>query len=1227
MAVGIVHVSLTARGRDEVELRYWTSNPNDFRSRTLDLREIGDLVDRAEAEYYGGVTREGASEADRPQKDLQPKWLLDLQPADIGRRLFDWLDGSDRWLVQTFRDVGEPVIALAIEARDRLGHLPWELLHDGSSFLVHGANPAVLPVRWKRTKARAHATQNRPLQVLFMATSPERVQELAYEDEEARILKATEKYPLALTVEETGNLDELGDLVEGYPDGHFDVLHLTGHADHRQDGPRFLTESATGEARWVSAQEIAQALPRRPPLVFLSGCRTGQSPGQGAVPSLAEGLLDQGFVAVIGWGRPVLDDNAIVAAAALYDRLATGFGAVEAMLHAHLKMNEAKAPHWHLLRLFVAGDLPPAPVTPPMTRGRAKPIPVTHDRRFLAKSQNVGGQVVGRFDFVGRRRPLQRFLRQLRSNEHPVGAVIFGLGGVGKSSLARRLCDRLAGTHDLVVHVGVLDEPGLLRSFRQLADTNAESLKALQAADDPLDLRLRDFFNLRAQAGQRTVLLVLDDFEQNLSVRQDGEPVITPEAQAVMEALAWAVEESGAARCLITSRYQLTTSQGARFYQEELSRLQGPEAAKKYRSLGAYREADKELKEHVARVADGNPRLMERLDEVLKQKSLDHAALLAKLEGVEARFREEVLEGELVAKLPEESRKLVAALLVYSLPVPFLAVTALVPDRPESEVTSLLQPAVTLGLLEQEPRAGGDVYRVPRLLEPLLAADQPIEADTLVNVAASTLFRLWWQGDRGATETEALEIARLGRLARRSDIVISIITRVGPLWEITYRYREALALYQEAITAVGRDYRLLLGLGLCELKLGEGDRAHALLEEATSTCPEDDGDTRQSLLLHLARSLILRGETDKGLKLLHAERLPLLERLGRERDRAITFGEIADVLQGRGEHEEALRIRRQECLPVYERLGALREKAVTMGRIADALQERGEYEEALRIRRQECLPVYERLGAVREKAVTMGKIAEVLQVRGEHEEALRIHLQECLPVYERLGAVREKALTMGRIADVMLDRGEHEEALRICRQECLPIFERLGAVGEKAQTMGRIADALQERGEYEEALRIRRQECLPVYERLGAVREKAMTMGRIADALWSRGGHEEALRIYRQECLPIFERVGDVQSQAVTMGKIADVLRGRGDYEASQRILSAEVLPVLTRLGDLQLIAQAQLRLGLLESRSGRQEEAVYLLGKALQNARRAGDRATVEFLEGQLGNREESAG
>ncbi len=105
------------------------------------------------------------------------------------------------------------------------------------------------------------------------------------------------------------------------------------------------------------------------------------------------------------------------------------------------------------------------------------------------------------------------------------------------------------------------------------------------------------------------------------------------------------------------------------------------------------------------------------------------------------------------------------------------------------------------------------------------------------------------------------------------------------------------------------------------------------------------------------------------------------------------MGKIADILRARGELDEALRIWREEELPVYERLGDVRSRAVTMGQIADILEARGELDEALRIRREEVLPVYERLGDVRSRAVGRTSLAIALLQRlkvSDRKEAKRL---------------------------------------------------------------------------------------------------------------------------------------------------------------------------------------------------------------------------------------------
>ncbi|OQY57802.1 MAG: hypothetical protein B6245_15210 [Desulfobacteraceae bacterium 4572_88] len=377
----VLHIQIRPKDRDTADLRYFFDNPNDFKARTLNMASVEKLIDEAEKRYY------------------VHQILADL--TGTGKALYNWLDGEDRFLTEPINACrGTETLALAISTEGKLAHLPWEVLHDGNLFLAQRKNPVIVPVRWQDQNTGPGTPVNRPLQVLFMACSPTDVSPpLDFEDEEARILRATKKHPMSLTVEESGCLNELRNLMDYYEPGYFDVFHLSGHANITDDGPRFFTESDMGRVSPASAEGIMDALPHTPRVIFLSGCRTGEAAREGGVPSLAEELLELGAKAVLGWGRSVLDTEASDAAAELYGALSKGYEMARALGETWQSLIKNNARDWHLLRLYVAGDVPAPLVTPLKTGGRAKVPRASLATRLFGKEK-----VPTRENFIGRRR-------------------------------------------------------------------------------------------------------------------------------------------------------------------------------------------------------------------------------------------------------------------------------------------------------------------------------------------------------------------------------------------------------------------------------------------------------------------------------------------------------------------------------------------------------------------------------------------------------------------------------------------------------------------------------------------------------------------------------------------------------------------------------------------------------------------------------------------------------
>jgi hypothetical protein len=647
-----------------------------------------------------------------------------------------------------------------------------------------------------------------------MASSPDdpRVPPLQFEQEEANILQATKDQPLALIVEESGSVEELANLVKSYPEDYFDVFYLTGHGiiytqkdfggflpegrTIKDNTPCFITENEVGNVQLTTVDDLAKAFRGRfPRVIFLSGCHTGQVANRGTVPSMAHALVKLGAGIVLGWARPVYDRTGIIAAQAFYQALATGATVEEAVKAAQQEMIAQECSDWHLLRIYRDTRQIEQLVTPLRSKGREKLKFTQPESEFLDENNIV--KVASRWEFVGRRRPLQRCLRALRETSEEIGVFIAGMGGLGKSSLAARLCTRVQTQRpnfERVVLIGPLDEVGLLNKLSSKFERFADLPALLNEPKVSLKGRLQNFFE-RIEALEHPLLLVLDDFEQNIPKAniEDGSLRMTAEAYRILEAICAALEENQAeSRLIVTCRYlKEDTLPPHRLHVESLAAMGKSDIDKICRPL------DKEVKQEIRQqrildIADGNPRLLKWLLQVIQQPGLAADDLLTRLENTQQEFRENILAQTLLNALEVDEKKFLARLSVFRLPVTIDIVNAVTQNltpspSPQAErggrdhESLWLENLVSFSLVESATTHATQTaeYRVTTILEPLLQTILSEEEwQTTQQQAAKKLYQLWWEESDKRTEAQGLEIVRLGLLTQEQEIAVS----VGPLY-------------------------------------------------------------------------------------------------------------------------------------------------------------------------------------------------------------------------------------------------------------------------------------------------------------------------------------------------------------------------------------------------------------------------------------------------------------
>jgi len=467
----------------------------------------------------------------------------------------------------------------------------------------------------------------------------------------------------------------------------FHVLHISAHG-----GPdSLLFESESGSAQPIPAKVLAEVLvgvEHPPQLVVLSACSTG-APASGIDRlHVAEVLLGHGIPQVIAMQGPVGDGYATELARHFYEALALASAPspAQALGRARARVEQerlsaarngnrdyrAPAPEFATPAFYAASTVgeatffdatrPWEPVEPPPRLGLID--------GFAARSAET---------LVGRRQ-LQRDLQ--RALIQGGGALLWGMGGAGKSSLAASVAERLlrrgwgvavvVGVHSVadLAHA-IVEQVGERAGLEASGQASGRESGTIGGAQ--LDLSTHGLARLRALAapdqeekallGQlcelllhERLLLVLDNFEDNLSQLAGGVPETLAASasrsarlpsgqQKILSAL---LDSAQRGAVLITCRYPLEE------LKDDLATLSvGPLGEPAIRQLVWRLEGLRGLPQDELRPAlrtlGGHPRILEFADALIEVERRDDA--LIDTHGHKRRFREVRRQ---IARLAEE---------------------------------------------------------------------------------------------------------------------------------------------------------------------------------------------------------------------------------------------------------------------------------------------------------------------------------------------------------------------------------------------------------------------------------------------------------------------------------------------------------------------------------------------------------------------------------------------
>jgi len=651
-------------------------------------------------------------------------WYQSWHRLEIGRKLFRFLDGDSRHLEKALAEAnrqGEQ-LHLHLFTCKQTANWPFELLAQKDTFLLPFRLHLVRQVSDWGTEKKI-SPKNHPLKLLFMACSAIDIKpELDYEREEEAIFQVTENLAIDMDIEDSGTLEGLRSRLELE---QFDVIHLSGHADIDKKGnPFFVMENEIGKHRMVYPGELwNNALIENPPrLLFLSGCRTGEAPESEAAVSFARVLVEKHNIpAVLGWGRPVADDQAIKAEEMIYHELSRGKSILEAVQRARCELakeieNQTETyPAWPLLRLFSGG----IPLKAIVKQGQ--PVRTKYQKMVPIYLENSRVRIL-KEGFIGRRRQLQQGLETIKNNFYKVGLLILGSGGLGKSCLAGKICQRLSENQLIIIH-GKLNAISLQTAMRDafIATQDRKGQQILSTRRNLTD-KLADLCATSFKT--KNYLLLFDDFEQNLEDADIGQPgpLMLEAAEILQPLLHYLPFSEKNTQLIITSHFNFTLPHNTQDMIEErlekvwLTSFREPEIRKKVRELKNIAVCEvKERQEWLEAAGKGNPLLMEKIEGLGQEiHNEEMSRLKQSVQNLQKEFLHQFVLQELLNFGGVKLIQFLQKISIFRKGVQIEGIQLLAENAGITDWQSLLKKGMGLGLIEH------DLARKEFRLTPLL---------------------------------------------------------------------------------------------------------------------------------------------------------------------------------------------------------------------------------------------------------------------------------------------------------------------------------------------------------------------------------------------------------------------------------------------------------------------------------------------------------------------------
>ena len=332
------------------------------------------------------------------------------------------------------------------------------------------------------------------------------------------------------------------------------------------------------------------------------------------------------------------------------------------------------------------------------------------------------------------------------------------------------------------------------------------------------------------------------------------------------------------------------------------------------------------------------------------------------------------------------------------------------------------------------------------------------------------------------------QIATLTETSPESPLLITLHNTLGDTYQREYRYQQALAQYQQALTCAeahqdkaGQAYSLH-NLGDALTGYGRPAQAIPYYQQALTLYRALQDQTGEALtLIRSGFAHYSIGQYQQAIDF-HQQSLEIAREIGNRGGEATSLRNLGLIHDRLGKYQQAIDFH-QQSLEIARETSNRRGEAASLRNLGSAYYWLGKYPQAIDLS-QQSLKIAREIGDREGEAASLGNIGLALHMLGQHRQAINFH-QQSLEIKREIGDRRGEGISLCNLGIDYDALGQYQQAIDFYKQSVNTTREIDDQHGEadalfwKARTLAKIDDKWQARECYQAAREIYSELGLP----------------------------------------------------------------------------------------------------------------------------------------------------